>query len=172
MAYEIRVVEGERPAIEATLNESANEGWQLVSCWPEGKKVVGVFQRLEGVSSSRLPEAPKAAPTPSPKTALTPVTLETVLAACLVMPLKTTDDKGVEFYEGLSVEQFANQHGVTKEAMLAALQKLDLKAKKDKGDKKYRKFIGRDHSLWLTQEGKAAEWEVRIAKSPPPPWKK
>ena len=47
MAYEIRVVEGERPAIEATLNESANEGWQLVSCWPEGKKVVGVESEEE-----------------------------------------------------------------------------------------------------------------------------
>ena len=165
MAYEIRVVEGERPAIEATLNESANEGWQLVSCWPEGKKVVGVFQRLEGVSSSRLPEAPKAAPTPSPTSAPAPVTLEAVLAACLHLPLKE-NEKGVKFREGISVAQFAKQHGVTKEAMLAALEKLGLKAKKDENDKKYRTFV-KGYSLWLKQGGRFAAWYVDVAEPKP-----
>ncbi len=164
MAYEIRVVEGRRPTIETMLNELAGEGWQLVSCWPEGEKVVGVFQRPEGVSSSRPPEAPKSAPVPSPASAPTPVTLETVLAACLEMPL-TKNDKGVEFRDGLSVAQFARQRGASKDDMLATLQGLGLKAKKD-DDKGYAVRVG-GHALWLKQSGKHAAWYVNSAESKP-----
>jgi hypothetical protein len=163
MAYEIRVVDARRPTIEATLNESAREGWHLVSCWPEGEKVVGVFQRPAEDSSIHPPEAPKA--NPSPAADSTPVTLETVLAACLEMPL-TKNDKGVEFRSGLSVAQFAKQRGVSKDDMLAILQRLGLKAKKDDADKGYAVRVG-GHAIWLKQSGKHAAWYVNSAESKP-----
>jgi hypothetical protein len=165
MAYEIRVVEGGRSTIEKTLNETASEGWQLVSCWPEKENVVGVFQRPAVVSSSRPPEAPKSAPAPSPASAPMPITLEIVLAACLAMPLKKSD-KGVEFREGISVAQFASQQGVTKEAMLNTLQELGLKAKKEENDKNYAVFV-KNHALWLKQAGKHAAWYVNMAVTKP-----
>jgi len=166
MSYEIRVVEGERPTIEATLNKTADEGWQLVSCWPEASKVVAVFQRLAGVSSNLTPETAKAAPPPIAKGGNTPVTLETVLAACLEM-LLTKNETGIAFRGGLSVAQFAKQQGVSKENMLATLQQLGLKAKKDDNDKKYRTFVTGRYSLWLKQAGKHAAWYVELGEPKP-----
>ena len=166
MAYEIRVVEGERPEIERTLNESAIEGWQLVSCWPEGKKVVGVFQRPAAQASdqgSLKSASERAKPAPLPSAPASPaITLEDVLAACLAVPL-TKNKKGESFRGGLSVAQFAKQHGVTKESMLSDLQNLGLKAKKDENDKKYRKFVKGHSSLWLRQAGQHGAWYVDMA---------
>ncbi len=150
MPYDIQVVECDRQAAEQALKKQANQGWQLVSCWPEAEKVIAVFQRplphpaempptQIAAAHVTAPDAPAAvrAETSAP-------TLDEVLALTIAAPTRSGTSRHV-----LSVAGLATSQSQTSPDMLAALHALGLTT----DSKKHR-----GHRIWLYQ-GKSA-WFV------------
>lgn len=76
MNYQIKVIECKAAGLESALNQPAAEGWQLISCWPDGSNVRAVFQREARTATAfpaTRPVAPAVAPTPpQPRPAAAP----------------------------------------------------------------------------------------------------
>ena len=160
MNYEIKVIDCKAVGLEAALNKPASEGWQLVSCWPDGQNVRAVFQRetrtataasVTRAAANALPTAPVVVPTPAPPHSAPPTPipaddkfLDAVIAACNAQPPKTKDGKPLP--PGIGLARLGKTWGMTAEQARAKLENLGVKEKGDKTSK--------DHShsgfyIWL-----------------------
>lgn len=156
MKYDIQVIECERAAAELTFNNHAHQGWQLVSCWPEEDKIVGVFQRPLSDDAEK-PTPPIAIPDiaaskrpaiVSPTASLP--TLDEIVALTVAAPVR----RGTSCHV-LPVGTLATSSSQTEEDLLAALRALGLTTTH---------IAHRGHRIWL-YKGKST-WFINAEKEP------
>jgi hypothetical protein len=155
MNYQIKVIECDPSGLEAALNQPASEGWQLVSCWPDGLRVRAVFQREAGAVSSPPASRPatQAAPPAPAKAKLDPAAsippdnkfLDAVIAACNAQPPKTSK-QGKPLPPGIGLAKLATTWGVTPEGVREKLQQLRVK---EKGDNTSKDHWHNGFFIWL-----------------------
>ena len=144
MNYEIKVIDCEASGLELALNQPAAEGWQLVSCWPEGSAVRAVFQRQAGADSAPPKSRPVAQATPSEpvnepslsESSMPPddKLLDAVIAACREQPPKTTQD-GKPLPPGIGLAKLGKTWGPSADKIREKLQELGVKEKAGKTSK-------------------------------------
>lgn len=155
MKYDIQVTQCRRDAIEETLKAQANQGWQLVSCWPETDQIIGVFQRPlhENATVVAAPEkqmlsSERAVPVKSSTKAL-PFSLDTLLKSAISEPIKSRQSRHI-----LSVKKLAESFCISSTDMLSLIQKLGLDVNP---------LAHQGYQIWLYQ-GKSG-WYVNAEKS-------
>jgi len=155
MKYDIQVTQCRRDTIEATLKAQANQGWQLVSCWPEADKIIGVFQRplpenatVVAAPEKQVDSSERAVPAKSSANTF-PFSLDTVLKSAISEPIKSRQTRHI-----LSVKKLAESYCISSTDMLSLLEKLGLDVNP---------LAHQGYNMWLYQ-GKSG-WYVNAEKS-------
>jgi hypothetical protein len=163
MNYQVKVIECEAASLESALNRPAAEGWQLISCWPDGKRVRAVFQREAHNAAATAPSRPTDQPsavTPEPSRAVSALPpddtlLDQVIAAC--EPPKDGSSKP----PGIKLGTLRERWHVSERELRARIEKLGVREKTDPKSKDH-KHNG--YYIWL----KGDYVNIREAKRKPP----
>ena len=118
----IRFIASSKQSAETEFDDLAAAGWTLVTCWPEGDKIQGVFQKIpfpNQLKKETLSEIPAKELQNGPDL---DALINEVMAIAPIKP---------GFPHSLSVSTFAKNRGCKSVEMLAHLRHLGLKTKKD-----------------------------------------
>jgi hypothetical protein len=118
----IRFKESSKDTAEMDFDDIAAQGWTLVTCWPDGGKIHGVFQKMRVATPMPSENLPENLPRELPD--------GPTLADVVKRVLKTQPAKA-GYPHSLSVPAFAKEHKCKGADMLPHLRHLGLKAKKD-----------------------------------------
>ena len=118
----IRFKESSKDTAEQDFDDIAAQGWTLVTCWPEGGKIHGVFQKMRVATPMPSENLPENLPRELPGG---PTLADVVKRVLEIQPAKPG------YPHSLSVPAFAKEHNWNGADMLPHLRHLGLKAKKD-----------------------------------------
>lgn len=155
MSYQIKVIDCQSAELATALNKPASEGWELISCWPDGERIRAVFQRQTNPASAPPVTRPVAKATPpvpptppaAAESSIPPDAklLDAVIVACRDQPPKVKDGKPLP--PGIGLAKLGKEWGMSADKVRAKLQKLGVK---EKGEVTSKDHVHKGFFIWTS----------------------